>query len=63
MISGMQSIIARDFDRPDCPRPMGALATAQLEPFAVTTNFRVFALNGKTLAMQCSAARQLGVGC
>jgi len=61
-----ESILGRDFDRPDCPTVVRALRLGDGSIRAVCSNgedFRVFNLNGKTIAMRCSAARQLGAGC
>jgi hypothetical protein len=61
-----ESILARDFDREDCPRVVSAIRLGDGSIRAVCSSgedFRVFMLNGKTIAMRCSAARQLGAGC
>jgi hypothetical protein len=62
-----QAIIARDFDRPDCPTVKFADRARDGTIVALCDNgerFRIFGFRGNTLAMRCSAVKALGIeGC
>jgi hypothetical protein len=57
-------IILENFDPPDCPRIQTAFRMGDGGIHAVCTNqeiYRVFTLDGKALALRCSALRRMGV--
>lgn len=61
-----QRIIRENFDPPDCPLVYQALRLGDGSIKALCTNketYRIFSVDGKYLAMRCSAVNHLGVGC
>jgi hypothetical protein len=57
-------VILDNFDPPDCPRIQTALRMGDGGIHAVCSNqetYRVFTVDGKPLALRCSALRRIGV--